>query len=405
MSDELTALKESFIEVLLDLFTERVMSESRMSIGVKASSMRGVQASPLTSRERTSRASAERRTKNKDNIANGKLVSSMLPNYIPHLSSDINRDSVPRDFEYTLVITYLPKGVRTYHSNQDKVTVLNFSNFNLGDRKVYSMVSLYKYLTRTKGKNLKLLPQQWMINLAQSTLLNVMKIPHFGKHQEVNVCVKLLLESYHGGYMWLDHHIIVDPTLINRIIGLSMQGPDPHEYYLGKTTDYALVQKIKESYGDVEKGVIGYKANSIESVAVRLTCQLIAENLVHKNLPTQVSSFVVDLAGKCTEGLQMNWVKYLVNQLEIDYRESQDQVHEFHFSWLLILIAFVAWELSEGATFLDLDRFGPLAVKFSTLSYLNDMTKQWKSNVIFHAYYNQLKAAIRSEPFITLNTL
>jgi hypothetical protein len=33
------------------------------------------------------------------------------------------------------------------------------------------------------------------------------------------------------------------------------------------------------------------------------------------------------------------------------------------------------------------------------------MRKKWKSNVIFHVYYNQLKASIRSEPHITLNTL
>jgi hypothetical protein len=95
----------------------------------------------------------------------------------------------------------------------------------------------------------------------------------------------------------------------------------------------------------------------------------------------------------------------MVNQLEIDYREAQDQGHEFHFSWLLIPIAFVAWELPKGTTFPDLDPFEPQATKFSTLWYSNDMSKQSKSNVIFHGYYNQLKAVIRSEPRITLNTL
>jgi hypothetical protein len=101
----------------------------------------------------------------------------------------------------------------------------------------------------------------------------------------------------------------------------------------------------------------------------------------------------------------MNWAKYLVNQLEIDCREAQDQGHEFHFSWLLILITFVSWELPKGTTFLDLDPFEPLAAKFSTLWYSNDMRKQWKSNVVFHVYYNQLKETIRSEPRITPDTL
>jgi hypothetical protein len=244
-----------------------------------------------------------------------------------------------------------------------------------------------------------------MMKLVQYTFLNVMKIPHFDRHQEVNACVKLLLASYHGGYLWLDRYITVDPTLINRITRLSMLGLDPHEYYPRKTADPALAQKIKEAYGDVEKGARGYKVSSIESGIVRLTCQLIAGKLVCKNRPTQVSGFVVDLTGKCIEGLQMKWVMYLVNQMEIDCREAQDQGHEFHFSWFLILIAFVAWELPEGATFPNLDPFEPLVVKFSTLWYSNDMSKQWKSNVIFHEYYNQLKATIRSEPRIAPNNL
>jgi hypothetical protein len=49
---------------------------------------------------------------------------------------------------------------------------------------------------------------------------------------------------------------------------------------------------------------------------------MIVGKLVRKKIPTQVTSFVIDLAGKCVEGLQMNWAKYLVNQLELDFREA-----------------------------------------------------------------------------------
>jgi hypothetical protein len=241
MSDELTELEESVREVLLDLMTERVMSERRMSTGVQASSMGGVQSSPLNAQAGTSRADTKRRTKHKDDIANAKLVPSILPSYIPPLSSEINRDSVPRGFEYTLVTAYLPKGVHTYRADPDKVTSLKFCDFNLRDHKVYNMLAPYKYLMRTKGKNSKLIPQQWTMNLAQSTFLNVTKISHFNRHQEVNSCVKLLLASYHRGYLWLDRRITVDLMLINRITGLSMHGLDPHEYYPGKTADRTLV--------------------------------------------------------------------------------------------------------------------------------------------------------------------
>jgi hypothetical protein len=42
--------------------------------------------------------------------------------------------------------------------------------------------------------------------------------------------------------------------LIHMITGLSMQGPDLQEFYLGKSLDHALAQKIKDTYSDVEKG-------------------------------------------------------------------------------------------------------------------------------------------------------
>jgi hypothetical protein len=171
--------------------------------------------------------------------------------------------------------------------------------------------------------------------------------------------------------LWLNCHVTIDPTLINHIMGLSMQGPDPQDFYPGKAMDRALAQRIKDTYGDVEKGMQGYKVASIQSGAVCLSCQLIVGNLVWKNRLTQVTSFVVNLAGKCAEGIQMNWGKYLVNQLEIDYREAQDQGYKFHFSWLLIPISFISWEMSEGATFPDIEPFEPLAAKFSTLWYLN----------------------------------
>ena len=48
--------------------------------------------------------------------------------------------------------------------------------------------------------------------------------------------------------------------------------------------------------------------------------------------------------------MQMNWVNYLVNELEKDYHEARDLGNEFHYSWLIILITFVTWKMPEGAT-------------------------------------------------------
>jgi len=238
MSNDFSAAEKIFEEVLTNLMTEREMS---MSVGIQASSTRGLQASPSTAcGDRSSQPSTEKRTKHRDDLANAKLIPSILPDYILPPAGVVSHDSVPIDFEYTMVISYLPKGIRAVRTQQDKIIVLKSSYFNLEDRKNYSMLAPYKYLTRTKGKNSKIIPQSWMMNLAQSTLLNVMKIPYFGRHQEVNACIKLLLSCYHGGYLWLDHRITVDPTLIHRITGLIMQGHDPQEFYPGKSSDRVL---------------------------------------------------------------------------------------------------------------------------------------------------------------------
>jgi hypothetical protein len=136
MSDELSAAEKIVEEVLIDLMTERVMSEREMSASIQASSTRGLQASPSTAHGAgSSRPSAEKRTKHRDDLANAKLIPSILSDYIPPLVGAVSRDSVPREFEYTMVTAYLPKGIRTVRAQQDKITALKFSDFNLGDRK------------------------------------------------------------------------------------------------------------------------------------------------------------------------------------------------------------------------------------------------------------------------------
>jgi hypothetical protein len=118
---------------------------------------------------------------------------------------------------------------------------------------------------------------------------------------------------------------------------------------------------------------------------VHFAFQLIVGKLIRKNHPTHVIGFIMDLIGKCVEGMQMNWVSYLINELEKECREAQDQGCEFHSSWLLVLIPFFAWHIPEGVTFPEVEPSKLLAARFSTLWYTNDMSKQWKLNVVFHA--------------------
>jgi hypothetical protein len=123
MSDELSAAEKSSKK-----FSSISWPEKVMSAGIQASSMRGVQASPSTARgSRPSRPATEKRTKHRDDLENVKLIPTILPDYIPPLAGAVSRDSVPRDFDYTLVTAYLPKGIRAVRAQQDKIATLKFN--------------------------------------------------------------------------------------------------------------------------------------------------------------------------------------------------------------------------------------------------------------------------------------
>jgi hypothetical protein len=107
MSDELNTAKKSIKEVLIDLMAERVMS-----IGVQDSLMQGVQASLSTAcRSEPSCIADEKITKHKYDLANVKLIPSVLPDYIPPLSGEVNHDNVLTNFDYIVIMAYLPKGI------------------------------------------------------------------------------------------------------------------------------------------------------------------------------------------------------------------------------------------------------------------------------------------------------
>jgi hypothetical protein len=107
MSDELSVVEKLVEEFLIDLMAERVMST-----GVQESSTRGVQAYLSTARRSgPSRPVAEKRTKHGDDLANVKLIPTILLDYILPLGGTMIHENVLRDFDYTMVTVYLPKGI------------------------------------------------------------------------------------------------------------------------------------------------------------------------------------------------------------------------------------------------------------------------------------------------------
>jgi len=76
---------------------------------------------------------------------------------------------------------------------------------------------------------------------------------------------------------------------------------------------------------------------------------MLACKLLWKCTKDQVPTWVIVVAEKCVEGTTMSWAPFLLNQFLLDCAEAQDKEMEFHYPWLLILIAFIAWEEPEEA--------------------------------------------------------
>jgi hypothetical protein len=88
MSDKLMAMEKIIEEVLIDLMGKKVMSAS-----IQVSSMRGLQAYPLTSRgSRPSRVITEKITKHRDDLENAKLIPTILPDCILPFVGVVIRD-------------------------------------------------------------------------------------------------------------------------------------------------------------------------------------------------------------------------------------------------------------------------------------------------------------------------
>jgi hypothetical protein len=129
MSSDLSAVEKSIEEILIDLMGKKVLS-----IGVHASSTRGLQASSSTAcQSRPSRTATEKERKHHDDLENTKLIPSILPNYISPLANSVSCDNVLRDFEYTLITAYLLKGIHVVGLQIGQIMTPKISDFKLGD--------------------------------------------------------------------------------------------------------------------------------------------------------------------------------------------------------------------------------------------------------------------------------
>jgi hypothetical protein len=78
---------------------------------------------------------------------------------------------------------------------------------------------------------------------------------------------------------------------------------------------------------------------------------------------------VIVTAEKCVECVKMNWATFFLNQFLIDCEGAQDKGTEFHYTWVLILIALSASREPNDMHFLGVKDKPCLSARYQNLWY------------------------------------
>lgn len=163
--------------------------------------------------------------------------------------------------------------------------------------------------------------------------------------------VKTLLIYVHGEYLRLNPPVLVDATLIHRIIRLPMVGEDPAPLFADNTTDKVVVAQ-STTYYNLSRGKCALLVEGIKDKAVKFETQLLAGKLLRHQRPNQVSTSYIRAAENCAMGVTMSWAYFLVEEFQMDCLDAQEKRSPFHYSWLLILIALMGWGEPTHSAFL-----------------------------------------------------
>ena len=79
--------------------------------------------------------------------------------------------------------------------------------------------------------------------------------------------------------------------------------------------------------------------------------------------------------------------------------------HPFHFSWLLILCAFVGWKEPPNTQFPQIASGAPRGVRYASLWDNNNQAKKKVNTIVFYEYYKMLKKIIQESPRISRETV
>jgi hypothetical protein len=117
-----------------------------------------------------------------------------------------------------------------------------------------------------------------------------------------------------------------------------------------KTKEKTLVEEMKKKYG-IDRGTRGIIIKRINDATTKLGKNISTCKLLRKFCKEGVPAGVVVVAAQCTEGTSLRWEPYLLKLFLDDCKDAQDLGTEFHYSWLITLIAFMRWREARYVNF------------------------------------------------------
>jgi hypothetical protein len=149
----------------------------------------------------------------------------------------------------TIVFLQRPEGVQVKSDLLGYVEKLKYSDHDVTDTGKFPEFMKRVYL-QTVGINRVGepvdQPLRWATGLEKMGILGLLDLPHFGRGQYANSCIKQLMAVTHGRDIWLDKVLLIDVEIIVNITGLPSRGMDPAQFLDDKTKEKALAGRDEE---------------------------------------------------------------------------------------------------------------------------------------------------------------
>ena len=97
----------------------------------------------------------------------------------------------------------------------------------------------------------------------------------------------------------------------------------------------------------------------------------------------------------------MNQATFLVNQFLTNCIEAQEKGTEFHYAWLLILIALVGWKEPFYYQCMRTTNIGNMVPWYANLWHTPNKRRKTYNNVTFYVYFDTIMYIIEHTPRIT----